>query len=130
MKTLIIKTGFFFLFLFMMGAGCEKDEDYNHTSIMGKWQLIHCPEGCISFGNIMLEITSDSVLSRYVDGKLDFTSTTIIKSGSMGYDTIFFQNHEATYEFELLALLGSDTLHLIPPILTFTATCDFYKRKK
>jgi len=130
MKAQITKTVFLILFLFMTGVGCEKNEDNNHKSIVGKWQLIRCPDGCIGFGNIMIEITADSVFNRYIDGYLEFTSEFNIKPGLMGFDTIVFQNQESTYEYELIAMTSSEKLHLIPPILTLTATCDIYKRKK
>jgi hypothetical protein len=132
MKTISLKISMFFLLFCLMGAGCEKEKETNYESngIVGKWQLLQLPETCAGFRDEMIEITPDSVLKRYIDGELDLTSTFNIKTGSMGYDTIFYHSPNAEYDYESIALIGNDTLHLVPPILTLTATCDYFKRKK
>ena len=132
MKSKILKLGAIILLLSLMGAGCEEEEETNYdpTGIAGKWQLIQFPETCVGYKDAMIEITSDSVFKKYIDGELDFASTFNIKTGSMGYDTIFFNAPVAEYDYEEIRLLGKDTLHLVSPILTLTATCDYFKRKK
>lgn len=95
-KNIIKITLAFFLILlplcvFLFGVGCEKDEiNSNAEGIIGTWQLIPFPETCVGFGDIMIEITSDSVFKKYIDDELNFTSVFSIKTGTLGYDTIFF----------------------------------------
>lgn len=119
------------LCLVMLGAGCEKDEtNLNTKSIVGTWQLIPFPDNCVGFRNEKIEITSDSVFKRYINSEMDIISAFSVKTGSLGYDTIFFHNPNAEYEYEEIALIGNDTLHLVSPTLTAFATCDYFKRKK
>jgi len=116
----------------LLGAGCKKDKEigYNSTGIVGKWQLLQYPETCVGYRDVKIEITSDSVFKKYIDGGLDFTSTFNVKTGNMGYDTIFFHSPNAEYAHEEIKLLSRDTLHLVSPVLTSTATCNYFKRVK
>jgi hypothetical protein len=119
---------FVFLFLSLIGVGCEKKDTYDPDSIVGKWQIIQYPEICPGFDR-MIEITVDSVFKSYVDGKIDFISTFNIKPGTLGYDTILYHDYAGYYRWELIALKGSDTLHLIPPLFTAIPICNYYKRR-
>lgn len=132
MKTTILKISILFLFLLSIGAACEKDEESSNNSngIVGNWQLLQYPETCIGYGDAMIEITPDSVYKLYNDGNLVLISPFSIKSGTMDYDTIFFHSEESDFDYELISLIGDDTLHLVSPILTLTATCDYFKRIK
>ena len=40
MKTTTLKISFIFLFLGLMGAGCEKEEDVYQSTLNGKWILL------------------------------------------------------------------------------------------
>ena len=130
MKQFILTTGITVLLLIIV-VGCkEKDiqDIYDPNSIIGKWQIIHHPKYCPGFDR-MIEFTADSLFKSYVDSKMDFTSTFNIKTGTIGYDTIFYHDHTGYYSYELINLKSSDTLHLIPPILTALPICYQYKRK-
>jgi hypothetical protein len=131
MKTFILKFSVAFLLLALMGAGCEKEEDnFDSAGIVGKWQLLRFPENCVGFLDEMIEIAPDSIIKIYIDGELSYSSTFHIKKGRTGYDTIFYHNADEYYDWELIHLESIDTLQLVPPVLTITATCDYYKRKK
>lgn len=56
MKTLIIKTSFFILLLLIMGAGCEKDDEYEVITL----EYVKCP--CNSEKSITKEITKENIL--------------------------------------------------------------------
>lgn len=116
------------LCLVLLGAGCEKEKiDSDPNSIIGKWQLLK-DDSCVAPNEVVtIEITKDSVFTKYLDGDLEFTSTFSVKTGTLGYDTIFYHNDEAEYDYEIFSLTGSDTLNLVPPILTAIATCNNYK---
>jgi hypothetical protein len=56
MKTLIIKTSFFILLLFMMGAGCKKYDKYEVISL----EYVKCP--CNLEMSFIKEVTMDKIL--------------------------------------------------------------------
>jgi len=114
----------------LLGAGCEKDDiNLSASGIIGEWELFQYSETCVGFGNVHLEITSDSLFKRYSDGELTLESTFSIKEGTMGYDTIFFHNSDADFSYNLFSFLGNDTLKLDLPIYYLTQPCNYFKRK-
>ena len=116
------------LCMVMLGAGCEKDKNkYDPDSIIGEWHLIK--DGtCVSpEEEVTIKITKDSVFNKYLDGNLEFTSTFSVKTSNMGYDTLFYHSDKAEYDYVTFFLIGTDTLNLVPPILTAIATCNDYK---
>ena len=132
MKATILKISLILLLAYLVWAGCEKNNEINYdsTGIAGKWQLIQFPKTCVGFRNQIIEITLDSVFKSNVNGRLDFASSFNIKSGNMGYDTIFFHEPDAESDYKEIKLFGRDTLHLVSPILTALPTCNYFKRLK
>jgi hypothetical protein len=132
MKRIKFKTGIIFLIVIIM-IGCKKKDNndiYDPTSIVGKWQIMQYPEGCVGAGDKIIEFTSDSIFKIYLGGSLDFTSSFNIKRGIMDFDTAFYHDHVGYSEWELITLKSSDTLRLVSPILTAIPVCDHYKRKR
>ena len=131
MKQIILKLSTVILLFAFISAGCQRDDVPPATKgIVGKWQLIQYPETCVGFGDIQLEITNDSVFKRYTNSELTLESTFTIKTGIMGYDTIFFHNPDIDFSYQFIYLLGNDTIHLDAPILTSIPRCNYFKRKK
>jgi hypothetical protein len=131
MKLKILNLSTSVLFFAFINSGCQKDDVNLSTSgIVGEWQSIKFPETCVGFGNVQLEITSDSVFKQYVDDELTLVSTFNIKAGAMGYDTIFFHNPDVDFSYNFISFLGNDTLLLDLPIYYVTQPCNCFKRKK
>ena len=132
MKSKILKLSTVILLFLVIGAGCQKDEDdHAATGIIGKWDLLQYPETCVSFGDVIIEITQDSVFKSYVDGELAYISTFYMKPGSIAYDTLFFHNPENYFKYVIADLnKQNDTLHITGPFLTYSAMCNYYKRIK
>jgi hypothetical protein len=103
------------------------------ASIVGTWQLILHPENCaIILPDIKLEITPDSVFTKYTDGMIDYTSTFSLRTSSEdeGIDSILFHNTEAPYDYQFIRLIDCNNLKLVEPVLYFSAVCNCYKRIK
>ena len=129
MKLKILKLSTIILLLIILGLGCKIEKiDCGNCEIIGEWQIIEFPKSCIGFGDIMIEITSDSVFKKHIDGELRLVSSFNTKAGRTEYDTIFFHNPESKYAYEFVALEGCDTLRLVTPDLTSVSTCTYYKR--
>ncbi|MCD6597750.1 MAG: hypothetical protein J7L04_08690 [Bacteroidales bacterium] len=132
MKSKFLRLSTVILFFILIGAGCQKnDEIHTATGIIGEWDLLQFPENCVGFGDVLIEITPDSVFKSYVDGELAYISTFDMKTGSMGYDTLFFHNPENYFKYVIAGLSKqNDTLHISGSVLTATAMCNYYKRIK
>ena len=90
MKGIIFKV-FSLLLLLLVPMGCKKEDTFDPNSIVGKWQIIQYSKICPGFDR-MIEITVDSVFKSYLDGRIEFTSTFNIKTGTLGYDTDFLSS--------------------------------------
>jgi hypothetical protein len=116
----------------LLGVGCQEDDknDYNPTSIIGKWEKIKIGS-CVGYSNSVIEFTEDSVFKGYIEDVLTHCSKITIKKShnEYNYDTIFFKE-PGSYQYMFLERIGTDTLNLNPPILTLTALCTTYKRIK
>ena len=127
MKTTFLKISLFILLFALMGTGCEKEKnDYDPTSIVGKWKLIN-EHSCIGENNLVTEITSDSILKTYINGNLISTSSFMIKKGKID-DTIFYDNKKDYQAYAFIKLISSDTLRIYSNILTFAEVCEYSKR--
>lgn len=132
MKTTFLKISAFVLLFSLMGAGCEKEKNnYDPTSIIGKWEQIN-DGSCVGYSNSMIEFTEDSIFKGYIDNVLSYTSKISIKKGEYYSDTIFFEEKGANYPYTYMYLtkIGNDTLTLDPPLVTFAPLCTTYKRLK
>jgi len=122
----IIKIGCFILLPLIMGAACERDRDnYDPTSIIGKWEWIYSCGGIVGctypvFGQtISLEFTTDSMMIEKINGNVMFESRFCISGDTLKY--LRGTNLEYRIEFH------NDTLAL----LFITDGIDnFYKRVK
>jgi hypothetical protein len=129
MKTMILKISAFFLLFALLGAGCKKEKnDYDPTSIVGKWAQIN-DGACIGYNNSMIEITADSIFKDYINNVLTYSSKITIKKSKYDWDTIFFEKGANNrYKYMYLTKIGNDTLTLDPPINTIAPLCTTYKR--
>ena len=129
MKTTLLKISFIFLFLSLMGAGCEKEKnDYDPTSIVGKWKLIKYGS-CIGKDNFIAEITSDSIIKTYINGNLISTSLFRIRKGKVD-DTIFYDNKKDFSTYAFIKLISADTLRVYSNILYIAPVCEYSSRLK
>lgn len=129
MKTTLLKVSFILLFLSLMVVGCEKEkDDYDPTSIVGKWELIK-DGSCIGKDNFMAEITSDSIIKTYINGNLISTSLFRIRKGKVD-DTIFYDNKKDFSTYAFIKLISADTLRVYSDILYFAPVCEYSKRIK
>lgn len=128
MKTTILKLSAFILLFAIMGAGCKKEEDYDSTSIVGKWKLIK--EGsCVGKDNFIAEITSDSIIKTYINGNLISTSPFRIRKGKVD-DTLFYDNKKDFSTYAFIKLISADTLRVYSDILYFAPVCEYSSRIK
>ena len=126
MKTAIFKISAFVLLFALMGAGCKKEKnDYDPTSIVGKWELIK-QQSCMDY-NLVTEITPDSILKTYLNGNFSRSSSFRIKKGEID-DTIFYNNNKDFGRYAFIKLISSDTLRIYSNILTLVPVCEYSKR--
>lgn len=111
MKTLIIKTGFFILILFLMGSGCKKNENINYEGIIGKWEWICTYGGYAGVTypedgqTVILEFTKDSLLIESLNGTNTFETDFSISGDTLKYFRGTF------IEYKIKA--SEDTLRLV-----------------
>lgn len=111
MNTLIIKTSFFILFLFLMGSGCKKNEDINYEGIIGKWRWICTFGGYAGVTypedgqTVILEFTKDSLLIESINGTTTFETNFSISGDTLKY----FRGINMEYKIEA----SEDTLRLV-----------------
>jgi hypothetical protein len=74
MKTLVIKTSFFILLLFIMGAGCGKNYEYEVISL----EYVKCP--CNSERSYIKEVTMEKIML------FDTTKTTFFEMQELSLD--------------------------------------------
>ncbi len=124
MKPILLKISFIFLFLSLMGAGCEKEKsDYDPNSIIGKWKWVYTLGGFAGTtypkdGHTeTVEFTEDSMFIARDNGEITFETDFNISGDTLKY-------HQGT-DLEYKIKISGDTL-----ALTFIewGLNPFYKR--
>jgi len=112
----------FTLFLFITGAGCNKDDTSEEKSIIGKWQWLYSTGGLvISYPHegqiITLEFTKNYSLIERKNDSLIFETKFSINGDTLNYS----RGSDMSYQIKI----NKDTLNLIFKDAGFN---DYYKR--
>ena len=130
MKTTTLKISFIFLFLGLMGAGCEKEEDVYQSTLNGKWILLGFGDDATNEFSPEPESESKSSYMIFDNGKMVAHSVT---NRTFGMKYSIKAGNKLSITSGTMTLVGSDTewgqkfLSLISTLYKFERNDDKLK---